>query len=152
MTTNPTGAWSRRHVSLALLASVWGGGALLNSIGATAAQEADLKFKTVTSDDLEQMLRKKDFLFLNVHIPYEGEIAPTDAFIPFDRIGDNLAVLPADKTAAIFLYCRSGRMSKIAATTLADLGYTGVSQLEGGMIAWEAAGYALVRDPSKLSS
>lgn len=76
---------------------------------------------------------------VNVHVPYEGEIAGTDAFVPFDRIvGDDL--LPSDRGAEILLYCRSGRMSGIAARALADAGYTNIVDLDGGMIAWEAAG------------
>jgi rhodanese-related sulfurtransferase len=82
---------------------------------------------------------------VNVHIPYEGEIAPTDAFIPFDQIGDHLDALPADKAAAIVLYCKSGRMSEIAANALVNLGYTGVSHLEGGMIEWQNAGHTVAR-------
>lgn len=113
--------------------------------GSTAAAELVAPgFQTITSQDLLQMLEHKDFVLVNVHIPYEGEIAATDAFIPFDQIAANLDKLPADKTAKIVLYCRSGRMSEIAATTLANLGYTDVEHLAGGMIAWEAAGQQLL--------
>ena len=97
-------------------------------------------FATITSDQLAEKLGHKDFFFVNVHIPYEGEIARTDAFIPFDEIAENLGRLPTDRSAAIVLYCRSGRMSEIAATDLAARGFTGVSHLSGGMIDWQRSG------------
>lgn len=90
---------------------------------------------------LAPMLKEKDFLFINVHIPYEGEIEPTDLFIPYDKIEANLDKLPAEKSARIVLYCRSGSMSAIAARALVQRGYSDVWNLDGGMVAWRAAGY-----------
>ena len=87
------------------------------------------------------MLRNKDFVLINVHVPYEGEISQTDLFIPFDQIALQLNQLPSDRTAKIVLYCRSGRMSEIAANALAALGYSNVSHLAGGMNGWFATGH-----------
>ncbi len=101
-------------------------------------------YTNVSSAQLAEMLQNKDFFFANTHIPYEGEIADTDAFIPFDRTAQRLNEYPADKNAKIVLYCRSGRMSAIAAEALMKAGYTNVWNLEGGMIAWEQAGYPLL--------
>jgi len=100
-------------------------------------------YTNVSAAQLKTMLDKKDFAFVNVHIPYEGEIALTDAFVPYNEIEKNLDKLPVDKNARIVLYCRSGRMSAIAAEMLVRLGYTNVWNMEGGMIAWETLGLPL---------
>lgn len=104
-------------------------------------------FSSVSPARLAGMLAAKDFVFVNVHIPYEGEIDGTDLAIPYDQIANRIGELPAAKDAKVFVYCRSGRMSTVAAETLVGLGYTNVWELDGGMVAWEAAGYQLVQRP-----
>jgi rhodanese-related sulfurtransferase len=100
-------------------------------------------YADINVQQLADILPEKDFTLVNVHIPYEGELEQTDLFIAYNRIADNLDQLP-DKDAPIVLYCRSGRMSTEAAEELAGLGYSNVMELDGGFIAWEAAGYDLL--------
>jgi rhodanese-related sulfurtransferase len=101
-------------------------------------------FQQITPETLAGMLANKDFFFVNTHIPYEGEIAQTDAFIAYNEIEHRLNELPTDKGAMIVLYCRSGRMSAIAAEDLVDAGYTNVWDLAGGFTDWTAAGFELI--------
>jgi rhodanese-related sulfurtransferase len=102
-------------------------------------------YQNITPAELNTMLKNKDFVFVNVHIPFAGNIAETDLSIAYDQIANptNLAQLPADKNAKIVLYCRSDRMSQMAAEDLAKLGYTNIWNLDGGMVGWEQAGYEI---------
>jgi rhodanese-related sulfurtransferase len=101
-------------------------------------------YTNVSVSELQTMLANKDFTLVNVHIPFEGNIAKTDLSIAYDQVAQNLDKLP-DKNAKIVLYCRSGRMSAIAAETLVGLGYTNIWNLDGGMSAWEQAGNSIER-------
>ncbi len=102
-------------------------------------------YKNINPAELNTMLSNMDFLLINVHIPFTGNIQDTDLSIAYDQISapENLAQLPVDKNAKIVLYCRSGRMSEIAAAELVSLGYTYIWNLEGGMVAWEQAGHEI---------
>jgi rhodanese-related sulfurtransferase len=100
-------------------------------------------YTNVNAQQLNTMLRNKDFIFVNVHIPFAGDITNTDLSIPYNEIEQNLSQLPSNKNEKIVLYCRSGRMSEIAAEELVLLGYTNVWNLTGGMVNWEQIGYEI---------
>jgi len=107
----------------------------------TAPEQA---FQEIDPAQLAEMLKNKDFVFINVHIPYEGEIEPTDLFLPYDEAAQLVSELPKDKNAKIVVYCRSGRMSRIAVEEWSKAGYTNLYDLVGGFRAWEDAGYPLI--------
>jgi rhodanese-related sulfurtransferase len=101
------------------------------------------EYTNVSVEELQTILENKDFTFVNVHIPFAGDIPNTDLSIPFDEIEQNLDQLPTEKDEKILLYCRSGSMSSVAAKTLVSLGYTNVWNLDGGFNDWKAAGLPL---------
>jgi phage shock protein E len=101
----------------------------------------------ISPDQLASGMDHKDFTLLNVKTPYIGEIDGTDLYIPYDQLAARQAELPADRAAPIVVYCRSGRESAVAARTLADLGYTEIENLSGGMQAWVDSGRSLVQRP-----
>ncbi len=149
-------SYSRRHhhlrqvVSLAaavvLLSGACGGSD--ESAGSTSAVSATSPIDLLGPAEFSSFLAADaDVPLINVHVPYEGHIDGTDAFIAFDSILES-DDLPTDRSAPIALYCRSGNMSAKAATDLVEAGYTNVVDLDGGMNAWAESGNGLVDDPS----
>jgi rhodanese-related sulfurtransferase len=108
-------------------------------------QSGDAGYTDISVTELSEMLENKDFTMVNVHIPFEGDLPQTDLSIAYDQIEQHLDLLP-DKDAPIVLYCRSDRMSHIAAKALVKNGYTNVFNLDGGFVAWQAAGLPFVED------
>ncbi|HVO38855.1 MAG TPA: rhodanese-like domain-containing protein [Spirochaetia bacterium] len=109
-----------------------------------AALSASADARLLSSAELEQMLKAKDFFLVNVHVPYAGEIPQTDAFIPYNETVSRAAEYPKEKDAKIVVYCLTNTMAKIAVQDLLKLGFTNVSMLEGGMKGWKQAGLTLL--------
>jgi rhodanese-related sulfurtransferase len=147
-------ATAGRPLCLMILGALVGGWLIFVAQGEPAEMGTRVKapegaYTNVTAPELKRMLEAKDFFFVNVHTPYQGEIAGTDASIPFDQVAQQQDRLPARKGAKIVLYCMSDRMSTIAAQTLAGLGYTNVWNLQDGMAGWGRQGYPLIKQPKK---
>jgi phage shock protein E len=113
---------------------------LLAAASISASAFPSGKVKRIDPAQLTAMLKGGNIFLVNVHVPYAGEIAGTNAFIPYDQTDQLLAQYPKDKRRTIVVYCRSGRMSAIASEALAAAGYVNVFDLSGGMEAWERAG------------
>ena len=130
--------------ALALVAC--GGGSTTTDVGngavGTRVEVEGGAYFDISPRTLESWLADKDFLLVNVAVPYVGEIESTDEFIPLDEIEGRLDAFP-QQDAKIVVYCRSGATSAEAARKLVRLGYSNVWNLEGGMMAWQEAGYPL---------
>ncbi len=64
----------------------------------------------------------------------EGHI-PGAILIPYEQIAEKADKMLPDKDKQILVYDRSGRRSKIAAESLANIGYTNIKEF-GGIIDW----------------
>ena len=117
---------------------------LLSACGSDRSPNADDTAVSVAPATFADLIVKPATFVLNVHTPDEGSIPGTEANIPFNRLCMRADELPADSSAPIAVYCRTGNMSTLATATLGDLGYTDVIELEGGMEAWRADGRALL--------
>ena len=78
-------------------------------------------------------------LVLDVREPYEfdeGHVAGT-VLVPLATVAARAGEF--DKNAPVYVFCRSGNRSLVAAQTLVEAGYSDVRNVGGGMIAWASA-------------
>ena len=132
------------HLSLALLlAGALATGTMGPALAQAPPEQSVRDSFGISVSRLHEWAGQKDFILVNVHVPYAGDIPGTDLRIPFDRVADHRDKLPADKAARLVVYCRSGPMSAQAWQTLREMGYVQVYHVIGGMRAWSDAGYPL---------
>lgn len=115
---------------------------LMFSLSACSRTEAPAATE-ISVTELSNLTQKDtSLLLIDVRSVAEYEAVhalPVKRLIVHTEIADSAANLPADKEAPIYLICRTGRRSGIAANTLVGLGYHNVYNVAGGTSAWVAA-------------
>jgi rhodanese-related sulfurtransferase len=91
--------------------------------------------------ELQALLAAGDRILINVFDGDIPQIPGTDAHLPYTDVAASEAYLARDLCADLVLYCRRGVRSGEVAATLVGHGYRFVRVLEGGIEAWQAAGY-----------
>lgn len=102
-------------------------------------EEEKEMYEQITQEEAKSIMDStEDVIILDVREQNEydeGHIANA-ILLPYTEIEDKAEEVLPDKEALILVYCRSGRRSKIAAESLAKLGYTNVKEF-GGIIDWK---------------
>lgn len=84
---------------------------------------------------------REDVVVLDVREQWEydeGHI-PGVTLIPMGEVANRLAEIPTDKE--VIVTCRSGNRSGQITDFLRQQGFDNVHNMDGGILAWEAAGY-----------
>jgi len=84
-------------------------------------------------------------LVLDVREPYEfaeGRV-PGSLLVPLATVPSRADEFAKDEP--VYIVCRSGNRSLVAAEALVAAGYSDVRNVQGGMIAWEGAGLPIER-------
>jgi adenylyltransferase/sulfurtransferase len=92
----------------------------------------------ITVEELKRKLdANEDIFVLDVREPHEYPIANLGApLIPVGSIEGRIGELAAQKNSEVIVHCRSGARSQKAALILKQAGFTNVSNLAGGILAW----------------
>jgi rhodanese-related sulfurtransferase len=98
--------------------------------------------RLVDARTLKEKMRNGSLLILDVgtSLDFETGHVPGAKWLSRGWLELKLAERYADRKQPIALTCPDARQSTLAALTLAEMGYTDVAVLDGGMRAWGAAG------------
>jgi rhodanese-related sulfurtransferase len=98
-----------------------------------------LGYEQISGEQAKQIMdTETDFIIIDARTEEEFSEGHIEGaiLIPEYEIGERAEKELPDKDKLILVYCRSGRRSKIASQSLADLGYTNVKEF-GGIIDWQ---------------
>jgi rhodanese-related sulfurtransferase len=97
------------------------------------------------ADALSLLKARPNLYLLDVRTPQEFQQARIAGahLIPIDQVMQRVDELPQDRP--ILVYCAVGSRSAQVFSFLARRGYTEVYNLDGGIYAWAAKGYPVVR-------
>ncbi len=104
--------------------------------GVSAKEPADCVSDISPRQLAERIARGDDIQLVDVREKWEWDISrlPGAKLIPLGSLGNQASSL--DRNRETVLYCKSGVRSLYAADELADLGFTKLANLSGGIIRW----------------
>jgi phage shock protein E len=94
-----------------------------------------------------QIVDQRDAIILDVRTPQEYAAGHLPGAININVESPDFAerVSGLDESTEILVYCRTGNRSAVATDQMADLGFTALADLQGGIEAWAAAGETIDR-------
>ena len=111
--------------------------------GETTVEEIDPAglAPSVDVDTVYALQDHPDVFLLDVREPdeYDASHIPGITLIPMGEVADRLSEIPTDQE--VIVTCRTGNRSAQVVDFLRQQGYSNVHNMEGGIVAWEEAGY-----------
>ena len=103
------------------------------------------KYKQLDVNDAVRLLNSDNAFCLDVREDKEisGGVLNGATHIPVTQLNSRLNELEKYKNKSVLVYCRSGSRSAHACSTLTKNGFEDVSNLAGGIMAWQSANLPL---------
>ena len=95
--------------------------------------------KSITVTELKSWMdSNEDFQLIDVREPYENDICTLNGvLIPMNNVPAEFGQI--DQNKKVVVHCRSGKRSAQAVMLLEQEGFTNLSNLQGGILAWKDA-------------
>ena len=104
-------------------------------------------FAEIKNEDVakvEELIKSGKYTVIDVRTKEEYDAGHIKGALNFDYYNDDfeekIEEALKDKDKPYIVYCRTGMRSLYSAEILEELGYTNVTNMKGGFLAWQSAG------------
>lgn len=113
-----------------------------------ACGSSTAKINNLNADSFASEIKSAGVVVVDVRTPGEYATGHIEKAINIDVESSSFdaEIAKLDKTVEYAVYCHSGRRSAIAAEKMSKTGFEKITNLEGGIIAWQAVNYPLVNN------
>lgn len=120
---------------------------VLGFIVKTEISRLTRKYKQIGVNEAVMLLNNDNTVVLDVREDKEIQSGKINKarHITLGQLPSKIAELGSNKQNPVLVYCRSGSRSGHACQLLTKAGYENVSNLAGGILAWEAANLPIAR-------
>lgn len=104
-------------------------------------------YREVLSAEAAKFIDNLNPLILDVRTSreYSGGHIKNSTLLPLQEFQRRVGELASHKNDPVFVYCRTGNRSTVAAKILVDQGFTNVVNLRRGIVEWRKAGLPVVK-------
>lgn len=108
----------------------------------------DRQLQTVTASEFSKLTSDNKITIIDVRTPDEYETGHIAKAVNYDfsnqvQFSQHLDSL--DKNGNYLIYCRSGNRSGQALKLMEEKGFSRVTNLSGGILSWQSAGFPIVK-------
>lgn len=120
---------------------------VLGFIIKTELSRVSRKYKQIGVNEAVMLLNKDNTVVLDVREDKEiqGGLIKGARHITLGQLSDKIGNVGKNKQDPVLVYCRSGSRSGHACQQLTKAGYEDVSNLAGGILAWESANLPIAK-------
>ncbi len=103
------------------------------------------KYSSISATEAKAIVTKKSHLVIDVRSKgeFSGGKIKGSKNIPLNELGARVSELEKYRDKPILVNCHSGARSRMACSILTSNGFADVTNLSGGVMAWQGAGFTL---------
>ena len=106
----------------------------------------------INAEESFHFIQEKDPVVIDVRTPAEyaaGRLEKAASNMDYYAPDFKEKLAKLDKKGKYLIYCRTGKRSGLALEIMKGLGFTDIHHIAGGIVAWQQAGYPVIKEGQK---
>ena len=112
------------------------------------SSETKTTIEQISVEQAREEIERGDIVLIDTREPFEFSEARIEGakLVPVGMVAAEIEQAAPDKSARIVLHCAAGMRSQTAAEQMAEMGYTDLANVTGGIMEWQQKGFPVLSD------